>query len=178
MILFFLLNMKMKTASYRSIVHNPQFVWSFVGIQIAVSAAESPAGYFLRGTIEIVIVSLDHTPTISRVLWVDFIETEWGIEGSFISILPGWMKNHDLLLVFGNFLFVLLKECFACLVLRCGLLPANIFTTSLSLTVMIFHLSKLVSLTSLAEISLVQPVASKLSLFDVIKSRSWNASQC
>ena len=67
--------MKM-TASYRSIVNNPQFVWKFVGIQIAIFAAVTPAGHFFGGMVEIVVVSLDHAPPILRVLGVDFIKTK------------------------------------------------------------------------------------------------------
>ena len=63
-------------ASYRGIVHNPQFAWKFVGIQIAIFAAVTPASCFFIGTVEIVVVPLDHAPAILRVLWVDFIKTK------------------------------------------------------------------------------------------------------
>ena len=64
------------TDSYRSIVDDPQFLILFVGIQIAIFAAVTPAGTLFNRVVEIVIVSLDHTPTIFRVLWVDFIKTK------------------------------------------------------------------------------------------------------
>ena len=68
--------MNINVSIYLSIVHNPQFVWTFIRIEIAIFAAETPTVYFFPCTVEVVIAFVNLAPTIFRLFLVDFSKTK------------------------------------------------------------------------------------------------------
>ena len=124
-----------RPGSYLNVLHDPESCCRLCKVQVTILAAETPAPLFtcFRRVSGVVIVATSGTPTILRLLRVEFFKTK--------RCLSVPMDDHDLVLLMGNFLHACLVVLVETIALRVsGRLPLS--TNILSLSIAVVRLAR------------------------------------